>query len=76
VSGSNPLLDAFVVPDQDGQCAGVNCQAYGAMTYIGAQGKAQALFNGVAGQTYYFIVDGRNEDTGTFTLSVACDCVP
>ena len=77
VADGSPILDLFVIQEQDGACIGTQCEGwgYGPMMYVTEEGKATVVFLGHEDQTYYFVVDGRNGDTGTYSLFVSCDCV-
>ena len=56
-------LDIFVLSSPDGTCEAGNCIAFG---------NDFALFTGVAGETYYLVVDGSEGAASTYTISVAC----
>jgi hypothetical protein len=60
--------------DQDILITEGDCSAFSCIDY----GDLSAEFEVLAGETYYFIVDGYSGAAGAFTLSVACQstCVP
>jgi hypothetical protein len=74
-AGAVPLLDLFVLEDEDGVCAAVNCAASAKMQNLAGKGQATLLFNAEALKPYYVVVDGRNGDVGTFNLLVSCECL-
>jgi hypothetical protein len=57
-------LDIFVLDNSSGSCNEGNCAD---------QGNVLASFSSVAGQTYYFVVDGYQGAAGSFDISVACN---
>jgi hypothetical protein len=57
-------LDLFVLDGSSGVCNEDNCSTYGNL---------DASFSAVAGQTYFFVVDGYNGATGSYDISVTCN---
>jgi len=65
LSGLNGVdLDLFVLDGSSGVCNEDNCTTYGNL---------DASFSAVAGQTYFFVVDGYNGATGSYDISVTCN---
>jgi len=60
----NPAgLDLFVLNGAGGACSSTQAIAFGNET---------AAFNAVAGQTYYFLIDGFQESGGDYGLQIDC----
>ncbi len=55
--------DIMVLTDDNGVCAAANCAGWGL---------DDVTFDAVAGQRYYFVVDGWNGAEGTYDISVTC----
>jgi hypothetical protein len=63
-------LDLFVLNDP----AGTGCDPASCVTSSNGTGQEEsATFDAVAGQTYYFVVDGYSESVSNFTMSLDCD---
>ncbi len=57
--------DIIVLSDDVGVCSSSKCMAFDG-------GAGAVSFDAVTGATYYFVIDGYNGATGSYTISVAC----
>lgn len=63
LTGMTGDLDIFVLEEDGSGCQSGSCIAYGG---------ANVTFNAVEGEYYYFVVDGYNGATSSYTLDVSC----
>lgn len=60
-------LDVFILEENGQGCHGDHCVGYG---------NNDATLSAVAGQTYYVVVDGFSNASGSYTLDLQCDGTP